>query len=547
MTSFTFDCVSDSTVMSVIKTLATKNSTGIDSISSHMLQKLAPSIITPLTHIINQSLCTGIFPHRLKIAKVIPLFKKNDPHIFDNYRPISLLSSISKTFEKVDFNQVYEYFTNNELFYNSQYGFRKLHSTEYASLELVDRISQYLDNGKLTVTVYLDLSKAFDTINHEILLKKLEYYGFTDTPLKWFRSYLHNRQQYVFFNGCCSTPKTLETGVPQGSILGPLLFLIYMNDIKEACKKFIPILYADDTGLVSSLCSFYDDKDKYDINEISRDINDELSCVQEWLNINKLSLNVSKTKYMIFHHRQRNIDEFIPDIRINDSPIERVTDFNFLGLQIDQHLNWNAHIQKSSNKISRTLGVMNRLKRYLPTKILRVLYNSLILPHLQYGILSWGFKLSRLSKLQKRAIRVITCSKFNAHTEPLFKSLNLLKLEDMVSFNVLKLYYKLCHGNLPVYVTNLFTRNAPGTTHNYDLRPSGIFKTPTVHTCIAERCIRLYATENYKRCRPECHRESWYAFVSRIHEVFESDKDQFLCYSLSDCKLLYMPKLITHT
>ena len=184
----------------------------------------------------------------------------------------------------------------------------------------------------------------------------------------------------------------------------PFIFDIYMNDIKEACKKFIPILYADDTGLVSSLCSFYDDKDKYDINEISRDINDELSCVQEWLDINKLSLNVSKTKYMIFHHRQRNIDEFIPDIRINDSPIERVNDLNFLGLQIDQHLNWNAHIQKSSNKISRILGVMNRLKRYLPTKILRVLYNSLILPHLQYGILSWGFKLSRLSKLEKRAI-----------------------------------------------------------------------------------------------------------------------------------------------
>ena len=200
-------------------------------------------------------------------------------------------------------------------------------------------------------------------------------------PPKWFSSYLHNRQQYVFFNGCYSVPKTLETGVPQGSILGPLLFLIYMNDIKEACKTFIPILYADDTGLVSSLCSFYQD-DKLNICEISRNINDELSCVQEWLNVNKLSLNVSKTKYMIFHHRQRKIDEFIPDIRINDSLIERVTDFNFLGLQIDQHLNWNAHIRKCSNKISRTLGVMNRLKRYLPTEILRVLYNSLVLPHL---------------------------------------------------------------------------------------------------------------------------------------------------------------------
>ena len=137
-----------------------------------MLKKLAPVIINPLTHIINQSLCTGIFPHRLKIAKVIPLFKKNDPHIFYNYRPISLLSSISKTFEKVVFNQVYEYFTNNDLLYNSQYDFRKLHSTEYASLEMVDRISQYLDVGKLLITVYLDLSKVFDTINNEILLKK---------------------------------------------------------------------------------------------------------------------------------------------------------------------------------------------------------------------------------------------------------------------------------------------------------------------------------------------------------------------------------------
>ena len=223
-----------------------------------------------------------------------------------------------------------------------------------------------------------------------------------------------------------------------------------MNDVKEACNRFFPILYADDTGLVSSLCSFLHDEDVSNTCEISRNINDELYCVQAWLNVNRLSLNVSKTKYMIFHHRQRKIDEFIPDIRINDSPIERVTDFNFLGLQIDQHLNWNAHIQKCSNKIFHTLGVMNRLKRYLPTKILRVLYNSLILPHLQYAILSWGSKLSRLSKLQKRVTRVITCSKFNAHTKLLFKSLKLLKLEDLLYLNVLKLYYKLCHGDLPV-------------------------------------------------------------------------------------------------
>ena len=178
----TFDCVSESTVMRVNKMLVAKNSTGIDSISTNMLQKLAPVVINPLTHIINQSLCTGIFPNRLKIAKVILLFKKSDPHIFDNYRPISLLSSISKTFEKVVFNQVCAYFRNNDLFYNSQYRFRKLHSTEYASLEMVDRISQYLDNGKLPITVYLNLSKAFDTINHEIPFEKIKILWFCRHP-----------------------------------------------------------------------------------------------------------------------------------------------------------------------------------------------------------------------------------------------------------------------------------------------------------------------------------------------------------------------------
>ena len=304
-----------------------------------------------------------------------------------------------------------------------------------------------------------------------------------------------------------------------------------MNDLKEACNRFFPILYADDTGLVSSLCSFLHDEDVSNTYEISRNINDELYCVQEWLNVNRLSLNVAKTKYMIFHNRQRKIDEFIPDIRINDSPIERVTDFNFLGLQIDQHLNWNAHIQTFSNKISRTLGVMNRLKRYLPTKILRVLYNSLILPHLQYAILSWGSKLSRLSKLQKKATRVIACSKFNAHTEPLFKSLKLLKLEDLLYLNVLKLYYKF----LPWWSSSLhneFVYSYCSRFYSW-LWPKTIWYIENTHCpylcCWAMRSI--YASKNYKRCRPEYHRESLYAFLSRIHKLRRNDKNRLLCYA----------------
>ena len=220
------------------------------------MKLVSPSLCPILTVIINQSLTTGIFPDKLKIAQVIPLYKKGNAHIFDNYRPISLLPSISKIIEKIVFNQLYDYFVKKELIYSSQYGFRQLHSTELASLELVDRITKNLDNRQISISIFLDLSKAFDTLNHSILLDKLRYYGITGTANNWFHSYLINRQQFVLYENTKSNMMPISTGVPQGSILGPLLFLIYMNDINEATEKFSAILYADDTSLVEPICTF---------------------------------------------------------------------------------------------------------------------------------------------------------------------------------------------------------------------------------------------------------------------------------------------------
>ena len=471
--------------------------------------------------------------------------------MFDNYRPISLLSSISKVVDKIVFIQVYDYFSKQKLLYDGQYGFRKIHSTELAAVELVDRIRLYLDKGQIPLSVFLDLSKAFDTLDHSILLTKLNFYVFSGSALMWFRSYLSNRQQFVDFDGTVSDVCTLSTGVPQGWILGPLLFIIFMNDIHIASKQFNFILYADDTNMINPMCSFSSQIPLQSISmvQLSHNINVELNNIHEWLSINKLSLNVKKTKFMIFHYRQRNIDDLILDLQINSETIERVTEFNFLGLTLDENLNWNAHIQKVSNKISRTLGVMCRLKNPPPLHILRILYNSLILPHLQYGILTWGFCLDRLQKLQKRSVRIITRSKYNAHTDPLFKSLNLLKLKDLFELSVFKIYFKFKHSLLPVYILNRFTESI--RNHLYNLRTRGPLEFVNSSTASGEKCLRCYLPIFINNSSPQIldkintHSYEGFSFFIKRTKLnsYRIECTVPNCYICSNCPWIY-PVLI---
>ena len=300
------------------------------------------------------------------------------------------------------------------------------------------------------------------------LTSKLRYYGVRNNSLSWFESYLSERKQFVDYDSTLSKTLPLETGVPQGSILGPLLFIIYMNDICQASSKFNCVLYADDTSLESPTCTFIINGDKSN-KSISESIDGELALIANWLCVNRLSINVKKTKYILFHFPQRKSNN-IPDldISINGSKIERVASFNFLGITLNEHLCWKDHTNKVKLKISRAVGVMRRLRQFLPSHVLLTLYNTLILPHLQYGILLWGKSPHKLFEIQKKAVRVICNSKYIAHSEPLFKIVGMLKLEDIFILNAMKFYHKLCNDKIPEHFKQWFVPT--NVDHKYNMR-----------------------------------------------------------------------------
>ena len=377
-------------------------SPGCDTIHSKIVKKTFEYFADPLVHILNLSLSQGIFPNELKLAKVIPIYKAGDIHNITNYRPVSVLPIFSKIFEQIMYTRLNKFINDNDILYKYQFGFRKNHNTSLALMILLDKIYDSFNDNKHVVGIFLDLRKAFDTIDHGILLKKLYKYGIRGVALNWIENYLSCRKQFVSYLNTESDSQPITCGVPQGSILGPLLFILYINDLANISNEIFPILFADDSNL------FFSGKN---LTETINLVNAELIKVYQWLNLNKLSLNIEKTNFIIFSLSKNVHQDIYNNIVINGSHINRVYFTKFLGVIIDSKLTWKNHITKIRTKISKAIGIICKSRKLFNQEILVTLYYSFVYPYFIYCIENWGLAaeahLSMMLKLQRKIVRII--------------------------------------------------------------------------------------------------------------------------------------------
>ena len=447
-------------VKKLILSLKNKHSCGHDGISSWLLKKIAVPISLPLSIAINKSIESGYVPKSLKLAKIIPIYKAKDEQEFSNYRPISLLPTISKILEKVVHRRVFNFLNNENLLYASQYGFREGHSTIHAITEFMTEILKGHENKKFTLGVFLDLSKAFDTIDHNILLHKLQHYGVRGLPLQWFKSYLTDRKQFVEYKDTKSKILPIDCGVPQGSVLGPLLFIVYVNDLPKVLSQCKSILFADDTTIS------YTHENPITLMET---VNNDLQRAVNWFRANKLSINASKTHYLIFHTRYKSFPDFSFELKLGDEIIQRADFVKFLGLFIDDKTEWNYHTSHIEGKISRQLYILNSVKNILPVSTMKTLYYSFVYSHLNYGVIHWSSSykkfLNKLLSLQDRAVKIVTKSKPSSQN---YAKFHILYLEDIRKLEMTKLIYDFVHKALPIPLQDIF--NANQDLHNYQTR-----------------------------------------------------------------------------
>lgn len=465
-------------VVKIINSLKNGKSPGVDGISSTLLKHIYPGILEVFTFIINLSLSTGVFPDSLKKAVVIPIYKSGKSSTCSNFRPISLISTFAKLLEKIMKEKLLKFLNNNGFFSKNQYGFRSGLNTETALLDFTTNLANGINNGKCVSGLFLDIKKAFDTVNHTILLDKLNNCGVRGVALNWFTSYLDKRRQCVKVEDKFSDYGEVNCGVPQGSVLGALLFIIFINDLCGASLNGNVTTFADDTALCYVGNAWSD---------LENSINSDMEALCWWFSKNKLALSTEKTTYINFSLRgkirfskpilfkclsclsENVICNECTEIKSNDN-------IKYLGIILDSEMNWKLHLLKTKNKLISSIRLFYFLNKICPRNVLRSLYFALVQSRLEYGIICWGgtykSSLMQLLTLQKMYIRVILRKSKFTHAFPCFCNLRILPLQSLYVYKVLNVFYlrsRALHSNQMLYRTKLrraddFAVPKPSTT-----------------------------------------------------------------------------------
>lgn len=466
-----------------INSLDCQKAAGDDGLPVLLVKQNSSILLTPLLYIYNLSLNTGIVPDLMKLAKVVPIFKKGELDNPNNYRPISLLSVFDKIFEKLVNQRLLDFLEKHKILYRYQFGFRKNYSTSMALLETIDNCIKNLDNQNIVLALFLDLEKAFDTVCHKTLLMKLYNYGVRGKMYFWLQNYLTNRKQYTKVNDIQSPTSSIALGVPQGSILGPLLFLVYVNDMCNAVRGEFPRLFADDTNLFLVAP---------DVNTLQTKVNTVCHQLEDWLLANQLSLNVSKTTYLVF--KSKKFKNSIPpnfNVSFFGHQVSEVASGKYLGVFIDNDLTWKVHINYIHDKLIKFCGLFYRIRGLVSEECARTLYFSFIHSTLLYGLEVYGNTyisyLDNLMKLNNKILRIILNKPFRTHTVELYKAYDTLPINILHDFLLLKLVHRIFYykSSVPDVLVNCFSLATNGA--HYTLRENLNLTVVRFNTCRGQR------------------------------------------------------------
>lgn len=465
--SFALHEVELNEVLSVVTALATNKASGLDGIPAKLIKENIDILGPILCRLFNHSLHKCTYPSSLKIARVTPVFKDGDSSDPSSYRPISVLSVINNIFEKILCKRVHHFLEKYNIICPQQHGFRPKHSTSSAVITLTQAINSALHNNRLAVVIFLDIKKAFDTVNHEIMLNKLRTYGFRERVLDFFSSYFTNRQQVVSMNNLTSSVQYLHTGVPQGSTLGPLLFSLYVNDLPQILTSANAVMYADDTAIIVTANH---------AAELESIANIELEKISNWYLTNKLTVNTKKTKYVLFQSRNKSLDTIDIKLTISQTQLEPTDHFTYLGVTLDKHLHWQHQIDSICAKIASGCYALLQLREYFDASVLRVLYLTLVHTHLTYCIESWGWTyntyLEPIRRSQKRALRIIFFSDYSQPSKTLFTKPRVLPFDLLREKKTAECIHNIVRNNLPfdVSIFNIPSRATRNQTYgNFNL------------------------------------------------------------------------------